>query len=200
MKHQRIVALLVLLLLPAFASADQDVGPYLGLNVGQTKLVNGCTDTVGVVVTDCQHTATGVRLFGGYHVNQYFGLEAGYYATGKATASGAIAGSPFTADVKANLLDLTAVGRYSPTPWLTLFGDLGFAYWHVDESANVSGVGSASVSDNGWSPTFGIGAEFWVAQNIGLRLQAQKYKDIGNDSTTGKSDVNFYSVGVEYRF
>lgn len=190
---------LFLAAIPAVAIADADVGPYIGLSVGQTKAVDACTDTSGAIVTSCDDTSTGIRVFGGYHVNQYLGFEAGYYDTGKATAAGIISGIPFTADVKANIVDLTATGRYAATPWLTLFGDLGFAYWHVDESAR-SSFGSASVSDNGWSPTFGIGAELWVAQNVGLRLQAQKYKDVGNDNTTGKSDVNFYSVGVEYRF
>ena len=141
----------------------------------------------------------GGKIFGGYQFNKNFGAELGYVNLGKATASGVILGVPVTVSEKAKGFELLGVGTLPLADKFSAYGKLGFFRWDVDASATIGGL-SASLSENGTDLTYGIGLKYDFAKNIGARLEWQRYKDLGNNATTGKSDVDLVSIGIVFKF
>ncbi len=181
---------------PAVVSA-QDAGFYAGGAVGKSELKDACVDTAPL---SCKDNDTAYKIFGGYQFNKNFGAELGYVNLGKATASGTILGVPVSADIKAKGFELLGVGTLPLADKFSAYGKLGFFRWDVDASARVGAVTIDSASENGTDLTYGIGVKYDFAKNMGVRLEWQRYKDLGNEATTGKSDVDLLSIGIVFKF
>ena len=182
--------------IPAFA---QGAGFYAGGAIGQAKLKDACTPEPGLVINSCDNKDTAWKIFGGYQFNANFGAELGYVDLGKGTVTGTILGIPFTGSRKAKAFELVGVGTIPLADKFSAYGKLGFARWDADASATVGGF-SASASENGTDLTYAIGLKYDITKTIGARLEWQRYKDIGKEATTGKSDVDLLSVGVVFKF
>jgi OmpA-OmpF porin, OOP family len=174
-------------------------GFYAGVGVGQSHASDAC-EGASALGFSCDDKDTAWRIFGGYQFHKNFALELGYADLGKAHGSGVVLGTPISVDVKAKAWDLVAVGILPVMEQLSLHGKLGFARWDVDASANATGIGSASASDNGTDLTYGVGAQYDFTKQVGMRLEWQQYKDVGDDNTTGKSDVDVISASVLFKF
>jgi OOP family OmpA-OmpF porin len=172
----------------------QDSGWYVGASVGQSSFKDGCTGVSGTGFT-CEDTDTAFGVFGGYQVNKYFGAELGYTDLGKITASG----SGINASIKAKGFEFVGVGTFPINPQFEVYGKLGFFRWDVDASGSGFGVG-VSQSETGTDLTYGLGVKYNFTKSFGVRAQYQRYKDVGNEDTTGKGDVDVISVGVVYKF
>lgn len=181
-------------LLSTQALAADGTGFYLGASVGQSKAQDGCTGLAGTGIT-CDDTDTAFSIFGGYQVNTNFGVELGYTDLGKVTASGFGA----TASFKSKAIELLGVGTYPINPQFDVYGKLGFFRWNLDANASGPG-GSFSESDSGTDLTFGFGVKYHFTQNVGMRVQWQRYDNIGNEATTGTSDVDVIGVGLVVKF
>ena len=177
-------------LLSTQALAADGAGFYLGAGVGQSKAKDACTGLAGTGIT-CDDKGTAFSIFGGYQVNTNFGVELGYTDLGKATASGFGA----TASFEAKGFELVGVGTYPINPQFDVYGKLGFFRWDLDFSASGPG-GSLSQSESGTDLTFGFGVQYIFTENFGIRVQWQRYNDIGNKATTGASDVDVIGVGL----
>jgi len=174
----------------AFASApalSQESGWYAGVGLGQASHDVDCAGT-----TSCDDNDTAWKIFGGYQFNKYLGVEVGYTDLGKASLSDAISTTAF--EVKG--FEVLAVGTYPINQQFEIFGKAGFFRWDLDVKDNVFG----SISESGTDFTFGIGAKYNFSKNLGLRLEWQRYNDIGNDSTTGTSDSDFIGLGLVFKF
>lgn len=157
---------------------------YIGGSIGQSKFKGDC----GPV--DCDKNDTGFRLFGGYQFNRNIALELGYTDLGKLSVS--VPG--FSASVEANAWDLSGVFSWPVANQFAVFGRLGFA--RVESKAG-GAFGSASDTKNGL--TWGLGAQFDVMRNLGLRAEFQRYK-ADSTSTGSGGDVDFLSIGALWRF
>jgi OOP family OmpA-OmpF porin len=154
----------------------------------------------GTAPLSCDDKDTAYKIFGGYQFNTSFGAELGYVNLGKATISGVdpIVG-PVSANIKAKGFELLAVGTVPLADKFSAYGKLGFFRWDLDAAVAVSGL-SGSLSENGTDLTYGIGVKYDIAKNIGARLEWQRYKDIGNEATIGKTDVDVLSIGILFKF
>lgn len=182
--------------IPAIA---QSSGFYAGGAVGQSKLKDACNDSAPL---SCDDKDTGYKIFGGYQINENFGAELGYVNLGKATFSGvdpSLGAGPVSANIKAKGFEVLGVGTVPLADKLSAYGKLGFFRWDLDASVTV-GATSGSLSESGTDVTYGIGLKYDFAKNIGARLEWQRYKDLGKDATTGKSDVDLFSLGVVFKF
>ncbi|MGH6894453.1 MAG: outer membrane beta-barrel protein, partial [Dongiaceae bacterium] len=121
--------------------------------------------------------------------------ELSYTDLGEVTASGGGA----TASIEAKGFDLVGVGTYPINPQFDVYGKLGFFRWDLDASASGPG-GSIALSESGTDLTFGFGVKYNFTKNVGMRVQWQQYNDIGNEATTGTSDVDVIGVGVVVKF
>jgi OmpA-OmpF porin, OOP family len=172
---------------PALA---QDAGWYIGATVGQSTGKDACNGLPAGV--SCDDTDTALGVFGGYQFNKYIGAELGYTDLGKFTASGL----GLSSEAKAKGFEVLAVGTFPIGEKFSIYGKLGFFRWDLD----TSGSGSVSQSESGTDVTYALGVQYNFTKKFGVRAQYQLYKDIGNDATTGQSDVDVLGVGVVFKF
>ncbi len=199
--------------LPTAAFA-QDAGWYLGGAVGQSKFdINRGEPAAGFTAAGLTTTGittdendTGWKLFGGYKINKYFGVEGTYVDLGKFSASTTItAGLPgvplgFTASAKAkDGLYISAVGTWPVTTDFSVFGKLGVYSIKTTVTASVAGisVGDSSRDEN---VTLGAGVGYNFTKNLGIRGEWERFNKVGNKDKTGEADVDLLSIGLVYKF
>jgi OOP family OmpA-OmpF porin len=84
----------------------------------------------------------------------------------------------------------------------SIFGKIGLYKADTDLDVTVPGLGSASESDSNTDLTFGVGARYDFTRNLGVRLEWQRYQDVGGDfaGVTLESDIDVISVAVIWKF
>lgn len=199
---KRVFAVALLLSLSSLAFAQG----YVGAGLGRTSVaISDC----GVPGFSCNtdDKSTGFKIFGGHEFGRHFSIEGGYISFGQftQTANGLISGTQVSArgavDVNGFFADaiLSAPIGYS----VSIFGRLGLTAWNVSSKAEANGGGrSASGSDSstGVSPNLGIGIRYDVTQKFAMRGELQRFARVGNDSTTGQTDIDMITASVLYRF
>ena len=168
--------------------------------------------TVVDATSDLDDSDTGFGLGVGYQVNPYFGAELFYVDLGSVSydASGTV-NSPATGDVPATIgFETSAQG-----PVLSLLGFLpigerfaaylraGVAFMDVelDESATIDGVpGAFSDSTQRSNAVYGLGGEFSFNRNFAVRLEWDRYADVGSEDATGEADIDLFSLALRYNF
>lgn len=173
----------------------QDSGWYVGASIGQSKAKDTCPNTVPVGV-NCDDTDTGWSVFSGYQFNKYLGAEIGYADLGEFKVS--TSGTTDTLKVKGS--ELLGVGTFPINPQFEVYGKVGVFFWNVKESCAGTLCPFGSQNETGSDLTYGLGAKFTFTKNVGVKVQYQRYKDVGNEATTGKDDVDVVSVGVVFKF
>ena len=167
-----------------------DAGWYVGGTFGQSTADGACDDFAGTGLS-CDDKDTAWKIFGGYQVNRNFAAEFGYTNLGEISVSG----FGFNASAEATAWELVGVGSFPVANRLSLFGKIGF-YRAEAEYEDNTGV-TADESNTGL--TFGFGARYDITRNLGLRLEWQRYSDVGGDDT-GESDVDVLGVSVIWKF
>ena len=167
----------------------EDALNYVGASVGQTDFNNSNLSNINPNSKD--EKATGWKLFLGFPLSQTFSLEAGYMDLGEQTAS---AGAT-TAKANANVYNLAAVARFPVSDRISIFGKLGGYRWGM-----ASRTSTSTANDDGFNLTYGLGGQFSVNKDIGVRVEWEQFRNLGYNLTTGKSNVNFLSVGLVYNF
>ncbi len=170
------------------------VGASVGMSYGR-DVCDGVT-TLGF----CDDTDTGWKVYGGYQFTPVWGVEVFYTDLGEYTATDYSLGIFTPIDVNASASGMGAVATAS---WpigdsFALFSKLGFLYWSVDSSASAGGY-SVSIDDDGVGFTLGLGTRYSFTDNFGVRVGWDWY-NIGDDSTTGGSDVDLFSGGIFVSF
>ena len=158
---------------------------------------------------DCQETALSGKGFVGARINKYFSVEGSLAYLGQfdftATVNGAGSG---TAKWKGYAGMLEALGTLPVTEGLDLYIRGGAAYWYTDVDVTVPGLCSScySQSATGFSPTAGLGLQWWLAHNLNgpgslaLRLEYQQIWNVGDQDKTGQTDLQMVSLSFLWRF
>ena len=152
---------------PAAFGQGQQMNPgwYVGGSLGQADL--GPDED------------TAWKIFGGYDINRNFAVELGYTDLGEVSEG--------AASVEANALELTALGKFPVGNQFSVYGLAGIA--RVDAEARGPG---GTVSDDSNELTYGIGAQYDMSRNLGLRAQWQRYDT--------DEEVDVLSLGVLWKF
>lgn len=170
--------------LSSAAFAD-DQGFYAGLNVGIGKpnisTTNGVDKSSSIV-------SGGVL---GYKINKYLGVEGQYTGIGKVT-------DKVSGHAKGDALSLTAIGFLPLNDEFNLYGKLGVAATKTTVSSNLSPMHDASRT----GITYGLGGEYNINKNIGMRLGWDHYNAAVDLTGGSKSNVNanVITVGAVYNF
>jgi OOP family OmpA-OmpF porin len=201
----------------SIAAMAADTGSwYAGIGIGSSKANDmgtaaefdaGLLADYGITATTTiDESDTSWKLFAGYKFNENFAVEGSYADLGEATF-GSIVTAPTTGSVSASwgakAWSIAAVGILPVTDQLEVFGKIGGHFSNVDLSATGSGGGSTvtvSRDDDGYGLLLGVGASYSLTKNIAVRAEWERYKDVGDENTTGKSDVDMMSVGIQYKF
>jgi OmpA-OmpF porin, OOP family len=147
---------------------------YLGGSIGQSDYKD-CT------FSDCKDTAW--RILGGYQFNSNFSAELGYHNLGEASDS-----SGLTAEGTA--WEIVGVGTFPLENQFSVYGKLGLYRADLELSNGVE------ESNNG--VTFGFGARYDFSKTVGVRLEWQRYSDVGG-SSTGEGDIDVLGVAVIFK-
>lgn len=207
------VLFLGLVLAPALTQAE---GLYAGANYGNTKLkketfCNGL-DAVYDPGFSCSvdNKDEGWRLYGGNHLMKNFAVEFGYLSLGKygTKSKGTITGTPVTgtAEFKAKGFNLAFLGILPVTKEFSFVGRIGIFRWNVKTSGIVSGGGAtvtASAKDTypGFTPNnIGVGVMYDFSKTMSVRVEWERFVDIGNTDITDSANVDLLSVGLVYKF
>jgi len=192
------VAVMLFALGIAFTPMAQAEGGFAGVGFGQTSVDIDCDLDITCSAYDSD---TGFKIFGGYQFNPYFAFEVAYLDLGEAKASGtdSFLGSA-TGTIEASGFNFAVVGSFPVAERFDLMAKAGFFRWDLDLSASSSVFGSGSASETGFSPMFGIGGSFNITKNLGVRVEYEKFLDVGDENTTGQSDVDLLSASLVFRF
>jgi len=204
---KRLISLLAFSLaaLPLPAMAD-DSGWYAAADLGQAHYNEGnvapsglcsfppfCTTFSNVKLND-----TGYRLSGGYQFDARWGLEAGYAGFGEASETVFVRyplSFIYDAQVKAHGWVVDGTGSLPLGEGWSITGRLGMIDGHVETQA--ARVGSSATR---WRPTLGGSLDWTLTGELGLRLNFDHYRGLGDSATTGEYSVNLITIGVVYRF
>src|SRR5438132_2847278 len=176
----------------SMAQGRGDTGWYVGGSVGQSKARH--VDCAGF--DSCDTKAAAFGILGGYQINRNFAAELGYHDLGKVTFSG----SGVSANIKANVWELVGIGAYPFANQFSGYGKLGAYHGEAKLSASIAGLGSGSLKETNTDLTFGLGVQYDVSRELGIRGEWQRYKNTGGDNVGGKSDVDVLSIGAIWRF
>lgn len=184
---------------PVLHAQSPETGFYAGVGVGRSKARDACNPVPSVTITSCDDTDTAWRIFGGYRLHRNVAVEMGYADGGKYKASGIVSGVQATGEVKAKAFDFDVVGILPLYEQFSLLAKVGFAAWNLDASGSALGL-TASQSANGTSFLYGAGAQYDLTRQFGLRLEWQRYADVGDKNTTGQSNVDVIAASVLFKF
>ena len=177
-----------------FAQQPQERGGYLGATAGRADYKDACK---GLAIP-CDESDTAWRFFGGYQFSRTLALEFGYADLGAAGASGAVGVTPVQARAEVQAWDLVGVLSFPVNEQFSFFGKLGVYRAETDARVDVAGVTvAANEKNSAW--TYGLGAQYDLTRNLGLRAEFQQYANVGG-SATGEDDVSVFSVGALFRF
>jgi OOP family OmpA-OmpF porin len=160
-------------------------GLYVGGNVGGS---HDRGDPIGGLSTD--RSGTGYKLYGGYSLNPYFGLETGYADLGHFNGDGG--------RLRARGLFLDAVGSYPLGYNFSVLGRLGVFTGRLNQQLNDIAVnGPSDDHGTGTSYKLGAGLQYDLSKSVALRGEWERYRFNALDT---KPAINLFSVGVNYRF
>jgi OmpA-OmpF porin, OOP family len=177
----------------SFAQAkNTETGFYIGASIGQST--TDC-DTSGTGLS-CDDKDTAYKIFGGYKFNKNLAIEGGYTPLGEVNASGG--GVNITAEATA--WELVGVGMFPLGNNFSIYGKLGFYNGEIELSSNIGASGKKTTTDL----TYGLGVQFDLTRNLGIRGEWQRYAGFKTPSTAvtdeDKSDVDVLSLGVLWKF
>ncbi|HEU4352521.1 MAG TPA: outer membrane beta-barrel protein [Burkholderiales bacterium] len=113
----------------------------------------------------------GYKILGGYQFHRNFAAEVGY---------GVLLDKD---NAEVTTLELVAVGMWPLGNNFHILGKLGFANWEIDSRAG---------STDGTDLTWGVGVQFDMGRNLGLRAMWQRYE--------ADEEIDFLNVGVIWKF
>lgn len=143
-----------------------------------------------------------LTLSGGYHFNEYLGLEAGLSSFAQSTinTSGSISAKE---TLKAYSVKAAVVGSLPLGQRFDLFAKLGLANTKVDYTYSGS-AGSGSSNASKTNALVGLGGQFNINKHFSIRAQ---YEDLGKVNfptatpiVTDGLHVSVFSVGCVYNF
>ena len=157
-------------------------GWYGGFGFGQSKYRD-------VQAASANTRAEGWRVYGGYQLNKYFGLEGAYANLNDMTGN---AGAIRT-EIDADAWTLDAVLSYPLTAKLAVAGKVGAAYM-LSETATKNGAAlTVRAGEDGFEPHYGLGVRYALLDNVDVRADWERFD-------AEDFDVDLLSAGLAVKF
>jgi OOP family OmpA-OmpF porin len=176
-------------------AAPQDAGWFVGAAGGQSRAKEGC-GTIGALGVECDDRGAAWRVFGGYQFNNYIGYEIAYTDLGKVPERNTPGVTTVTFEptaIETVLFLALPLGEQ-----LSVFFKGGIFRWELDRTITGTGAGTTNASAN--DVTWGLAGSYKLNRSVALRLDWQRYKDIGDPAVTGKTDFETLMLGVSFKF
>lgn len=199
--NKTMMAAAALLAVAASAQAEENsltLHPYVGADVVHVVADYKTDSYLGVSGDDLlKGDLNGVSPYVGLQFNKYVGAEVSYLQTGSGKKSN-ILGSGVDTKIKLSGFAADVVGTLpvSADERFALLGSAGIARYKADvEATNGSLTAKADESDTGYR--LGVGAQYQLGENLGVRAMA-RYVKVDFDDTTDNLVIG--SVGLNYKF
>ncbi|MBX2867474.1 MAG: outer membrane beta-barrel protein [Acidiferrobacterales bacterium] len=184
--HALLLVLLLLIVLPAGALADDDTGLYFGVSANR---LSADFEDVNDVNFEESDTAGGVHI--GYMFSNLVGVEAGYIDLGSYSADGDNPGNAL--DLDADAFNAALVLNFNALEQLDIYIKGGAFLVRADSDSNAAGQ-TFRVDDDSTEP---YGA-------IGLKADLGAWNIFGElskvDTDVNDLSIDILSVGVRYEF
>ncbi|UOG91501.1 MAG: outer membrane beta-barrel protein [Candidatus Thiothrix sulfatifontis] len=153
---------------------------YLGASIGTTTTDGFCDP-----LSDCDNGDKSWKAFAGVRMNDNIVLEAGYVDFGKQS------GTATTGNIsqQASAFTTAAVAGIPMNDQIELFGKAGIARWTLEQTDS-----SGTVDNTGTDVLVGVGADYNLGDNMGVRAEWERFKDVG-DTAAHANDIDLLSLG-----
>ena len=149
-------------------------------------------------------TDTGYKLQAGWQFHKNFALEGGYVDLGKVRYGATYTGGTTDLEYETDGWNIGVVGTMPINDMFSVFGRVGAIAARVEQTCATSGTPIAcTIANNNstdWSGNFGLGATYNINKQVGLRLEWERFDNLGDNNIGGKSDVDLLSLGVVVKF
>lgn len=201
---KKAVVMLAGLLVAGAASAQ---GFYVGGNLGQSRTSFG-SEFRGATpgdVTSYDKSDMAYKLFAGYEINKYFAVEGGYADLGDPQVNVTYVGGWDKMTQESSAWFVVGKGTLPINEQFNVFGKLGVSRNKVKSIGTDNTGGKDTVSDSRMEAVYGVGAEYNVTKQVGVRMEYENFGKFGdyNAATgngTGRTKTSLWSVGVSYKF
>jgi OOP family OmpA-OmpF porin len=170
---------------------------YVGAGFGQASVDITCDLDITCESDDKDNA---FKVFGGFQVNPNVAVEVAYLDLGEASLSGTdtLLG---TADLRLGVSGFNIAALLSAPigERFKLLGKAGIFLWDMDIDANSSLIGPGSLSESGNAFMFGLGGAMEL-DRVGVRLEWERFVDVGEEDVTGQSDVDLVSASIYIKF
>ena len=171
-----------------------DAGWLVGLGFSYQKSDDNCPAAATAVIP-CDDKGTTWKIFGGYQFNPYLGVELGLVDLGDRPAFVSGFG---VASAKFRIFETLLIATLPVGERLAFYGKAGIFQWDADYEFNPPVAGSADANGNDY--TYGLGVRFNLTRNAALRLEWQRYDDVGDPATTGRFKADVFGVNALISF
>ena len=182
----------------ATTAVAQDVPNWIGVSVGNSRVTNS-NDLSGISPNSTDKSDNAWKIYLGIPFNKNLGLELGYAKLGDQSISGTFKGAPATSRATSTAYLFDLVGNYDFNESFSLLGKAGMHRWGVNSDTTKNGVNATDGAD-GFDFTYGLGVQYNVSRDVGLRMEWERMNKMGHEGTTGKFDANLITIGVVYKF
>ena len=170
-----------------------DSGGYVGVTVGRSK-----TDNPYPLTTTTKDNETVGGIFAGYQFDKNWGAEVFYANVGKLDGTCLPTCTAFT--TKGDAVGINLVGTVPISDTFSLYAKLGVASTKTDTSA-ASNVPIAFTGDRRSAVTGGVGAQYNINKNVGIRLGWDGYEQATHlAGTEYKPRPSIWSMGAVFKF
>lgn len=151
---------------------------HIGAQIGQTRSEFPCPSG------GCEDNTTAVKVFGGGKFNNTFGGEISYFRTQDFDR-------PVGGDISVYVLNFGLLAGIPLGTNSSVFGKLGLMYGHTE-------IGSES--QNGWGPSYGLGAQIGVTRGWAVRLDWDRYRFKLPGGGGDRENIDAFMIGAQYTF
>jgi hypothetical protein len=82
---------------------------------------------------------------------------------------------------------------------ISLLARAGAIRWSTKLNPDAT-AGFTGQSDNGINGAYGLGIEYMFNEAFGVRAEWERFANIGDNASTGQTNIDLYSVSALFRF
>lgn len=165
--------------LPAAAQFDMASAFYLTGSLGRAHFVDVCANQVG----SCKDRDTTFSLGAGLQLNRYLGVEVDGRGFGHASLPGG--------NVKGTAYELDGVGTLPLYKGFSLIGRVGVFHGELK---------GENIAERKNGATFGWGGQYDFSPQFALRLEWQRYSDLGGGDFGAKTNIDTLGLAAVFSF
>ena len=195
------------------ALAQHGTGWYIGGGLGSTKadFVAGDFATFATGTRTADDDDVGSRFFGGFRLSPNLAIEGGLAFLGSYKQRYNDGGQIAVYDYNASALTFALAGNVPVAPGFSLNGRFGVAFTAAEmRLRRDDGNATPPFCPDSWwysdcssqstNLYWGLGAQFDVSRNWGIRLDYDNYGEVGEEFESGRADIEQVSVNFVWRF